>query len=143
MAPIHFQFFLSHMTKLLFSFAFSISGTWAIPSFIAQQRGNACRFATEQSTSLSAGTYSFQQFYQQLQSLQFDFVIKMQGECLDVPFVFLRDQTVGLMRTDPKTIRFSGEIQTTEMELILSIPSTNTCFYQLHQGYFSHELLLN
>ena len=127
-----------HMTKLLFGFA--IPGAMALPSFIAQQRGNECRFATEGSTSLSAGTYAFQQFYQQL---QFDFVIKIQGECLDLPLVYLRDQIVGLTRTDADTIRFSGEIQATDMELILNIPSTNTCVFEMQQGYLSHELLLN
>ena len=131
------------MTKLLFAFSFAISGSLAIPSFIAQQRGNECRFATEQPTSLSAGTYAFQQFYQHSQSLQFDFVIKSEGECLDPPLVFLRDQTVGLMRTDADTIRLSGEIQTSEMDLILSIPSTNTCVFELQQSYLRYDLLLN
>ena len=98
-----------HKTKLFFLFV--ISGATAIPSFIAQQRDNECRFATEGSTSLSAGTYTFQQFYQQSESqlFQFDFVIKFQGECLDLPFVYLKDQILGLMRTDPDTIRFSGK----------------------------------
>ena len=132
------------MTQLLFAFAFTISGTLAIPSFIAQQRGNECRFAAEQPTSLSAGTYAFQQFYlHPPQSLQFDFEIKIQGKCLDLPLVFLSDQTVGLMRTDADTIRLSGEIQATEMELILRIPSTKACIYELLQGYLSHELALN
>ena len=133
------------MTKLLFVFAFvAISGTTlAIPSFIAQQRENECRFSTEQPTSLSAGTYAFQQFYQQPQSLQFDFVIKREGECLDVPLVVLRDQIVASTALDADTIRFSGEIQITEMNLILSIPSSNTCVFELKPSYLSHDVLLN
>ena len=132
------------MTKLLFALACAtISGTLAIPSFIAQQRENECRFATEQPTSLSAGTYVFQQFYQHPPSLQFNFVIKSEGECLDPPLVFLKDQIVASTALDADTIRFSGEIQTSEMELILSIPSTNTCVFELQQSYLSHELPLN
>ena len=132
------------MTKLLFAFAFAISGNLAIPPFIAQQRENECRFETQKPTSLSAGTYVFQQFFQQTQSLQFDFVIKIQGECLDLPVVFLRDQIVASIALDGETIRLSGEIQTTEMDLILSIPSTNSlCLLELQPSFLSHELLLN
>ena len=134
---------LAHMTKLLFAFA--ISGSLALPSFIAQQRENECRFETQKPTSLSAGTYAFQQFYQQPQSksLQFDFVIKREGECLDVPLVFLRDQIAASTALDADTIRFSGEIQAAEIDLILSIPSSNTCFYELQPSFLSHDLLLN
>ena len=129
------------MTKLFFVFVFAIAGTLAIPSFIAQKRENECRFSTEQPTSLSAGTYAFQQFYQQPQSLQFDFVIKREGECLDVPLVVLRDQIVASTALDADTLRFSGEIQISEMDLILSIPSSNTC--ELKPSYLSHDVLLN
>ena len=53
----------------------------------------------------------------------------------------LRDQIVASTALDADTLRFSGEIQISEMDLILSIPSSNTC--ELKPSYLSHDVLLN
>ena len=126
------------MLRLLLLILITISGALAIPSFIVQHRGdsgggNECRFKTQESSVLSAGTYVFQQ----LQPLEFDFVMTVKGECPDPPLVFLRDSTsismAGSMTTGADTIRLSGEISEIGKQLILIVPSTETCDFKMQQ----------
>ena len=115
--------------RLLLLILITISGALAISSFIVQD-ADECRFETQESSVLSTGTYVFQQ----IQSLRFDFIITTKGQCLDVPLVYLRDETsismAGSMTRDTDTIRLFGEIQPGK-HLILVVPSTEACNFEM------------
>ena len=119
-----------------------VSSAVSIPSFIAQHRANECRFEAEKSSLLSSGTYVFQQ----LESFRFNFVIKAKGKCLDPPLVYERDQLAavsiaGEIKTDADMIYLSGEIQNPpEKLMILVVPSTDECDFELQQGSVSFSL---
>ena len=124
----------------------ALSGAFETPSFIAQQLQdkNECRYTTavESTISLLAGNYVFQQFQQ---SSHFDFVIKTQlPGCPDLPLVFKKStgERFGATETsDAFTFRFKGEIH--QQELLLSIPISTTCIFELHQSSISLHLSLD
>ena len=108
-----------------------------------------CQVSSTRSKVLPDGTYAFRRLLQvpALQSLNFDFHIKASDtSCLQhLPSVLLRDsieaQNVGTISTESEMIRIAGQIQSSEdHELILSIPTSKTCVYELVQASLTLQL---
>ena len=128
-----FQFtFRFTMLRQLLLIIITISGVLAVPLFIVQD-ADECQFKMQESSVLSTGTYIFQQ----IQSLQFDFIITANGNCPDLPLVYLRNETsismAGSMERYGDMIRLLGEIQAPGKHLILVVPSTEGCDFEMQQ----------
>ena len=132
-----FQFtFRFTMLRQLLLIIITISGVLGVPLFIAQD-ADKCQFKMQKSSLLSTGTYIFQQ----IQSLRFYFLITAKGKCRELPLVYLRDETSistmdGSLTRDTDTIRLFGEIQAPGKHLILVVPSTKACDFEMHQQSF-------
>ena len=95
---------------------------------------------------IASGTYVFRNLLQEIQSLHFDFQIKATGSsCLQHhPSVLLRTDSImsvntGTITTEGEMIRLSGHIENGN-EMMLSIPSSKFCVYELVQGSLTLQL---
>ena len=100
-----------------------------------------CQVSNTTPGFLSAGAYVFRHLLQvrELQSLRFDFQVKasVSASCLDhLPSVTIAANDMTTTTTEAGMIRIVGNIQSPYVgkELILTIPASPTCVYQLVQA---------
>ena len=119
------------------------------PEMIIQSkksRSGQCLVSSTTPGNLFAGTYVFRRLVRVSQSLFFNFQLKASdASCLNhLPSVLLRDSSaeedVGTTSTNDGMIRITGNIQSSKKELILSIPSSTTCVYELVQASLTLQL---
>ena len=109
-------------------------------------RQRQCLVSNTSPGVISSGTYVFRNLMQEIQSVYFDFQIKATGRsCLQHhPSVLLRTDSImsvkiGTTTTEGEMIRIVGYIES-ENEMILSIPSSKSCVYQLVQSFLPLQL---
>ena len=105
-----------------------------------------CLVSNTSPAVIASGTYVFRNLLQEIQSLHFDFQIKVTGRsCLQQPpSVLLRTEAmmsvkIGTTTTEGEMIRLSGHIES-ENEMLLSIPSSKSCVYELVQVSLTLQL---
>ena len=129
--------------KILLSALVAVSGAFAFPDLMVQQPP-ACSFTTQQRTTISSGSYFFNDLLFQdasLESLKFDFLIQINAECLDLPLFYETDHsTIGSMSIEGRNmIRLSGTVKERKNQLILDFPSSD-CLYELVQASITFDL---
>ena len=111
---------------------------------------NKCLVSSTSSAVISDGTYTFRNLLREIQSLNFVFQIKATGSsCSQLhPSVLLRTDSILPLNTGTTTIegdmiRIVGDIDqsfTLGNEMLLSIPSSESCVFELVQASLTLQL---